>query len=108
MHAYQAVDILVDDCMAAMQFFLERNKDYHRANYQIARALRARGRHAEAAAQLRALFSTTKRPFWINMWEITDPTDAKACPPLVLHSSPTKIQRTLSQCESRTQKCFPC
>lgn len=63
--------------MAAMRFVLEKNKDYHRAHYQLARALASQGKLQEAAEQLRALFSTAKRPFCINMWEIADPADAK-------------------------------
>jgi hypothetical protein len=68
----QAVADLMQDCTAAMHFCLDKHKDYHRARYQLARVLQAQGRLGEAIEQLRALFSSGKRSFCINMWEISD------------------------------------
>ena len=64
------------DCIAAMRFCLECDKQYHKAAFQIGRALAAQGHHEEAVLQLQGLFYARHR-FCINMWEIQGGPEAK-------------------------------
>ena len=66
----------MDDCVAAMRFCLECDKQYHKASFQIGRALAAQGRNEEAVQQLQSLFSARNR-FCINIWEIQGGSQAK-------------------------------
>jgi len=55
-----------------MEWCSERDREFHNAPHALARSLQARGSFAEAARQLQRLFTSAKRPFCINMWEIGD------------------------------------
>lgn len=75
-HSLQVKHILMRDCIAAMRFCLECDKQFHKASFQIGRALAAQGRKEEAVQQLRGLFSARNR-FGINIWEIQGGPQAK-------------------------------
>ena len=72
----QVKHILLGDCIAAMRFCLECDKQYHKASFQIGRALTAQGWSEEAVQQLQGLFSARNR-FSINIWEIQGGSQAK-------------------------------
>ena len=72
-------EILIADCMAAMQFCLECDKGYHKAAFQIARALAAQGRKEDAVQQLQGLFSGRSK-FCISIWEIRGGPEVKVLP----------------------------
>lgn len=59
-----------------MRWCLEKDKGFHKAHHALARSLQARGSFPEAAEELRQLFSSPKRPFYIGMWEIGDKVSA--------------------------------
>ena len=64
--------LLLEDCREALRWCLDRDRHHHKAAWQLACALARQGRHAEAAEQLRGLFSTPKRGFCISMWEMSE------------------------------------
>lgn len=79
LNALQVREILIADCMAAMRFCLECDKGYHKAAFQIARALAAQGRKEDAVQQLQGLFSGRSK-FCISIWEIRGGSEAKVLP----------------------------
>ena len=62
-HVVQVKDVLVHDCMCAMEFCLDSDKEYHKALYQIARTLAAQGKPDEAKGRLEQLFSRPRHKF---------------------------------------------
>ena len=84
----------MDDCIAAMRFCLECDKQYHKASFQIGRALAAQGRNEEAVKQLQSLFSARNR-FCINIWEIQGGSQAKV---MLLLLACRHINSILYQC----------
>ena len=81
----QVKHILISDCIAAMQFCLECDKGYHKAAFQIAKALVAQGRKEEAVQQLQGLFSKPRHVFCINIWKIIGGPEVKASAELICH-----------------------
>ena len=77
MRTLQLVALLLEDCQEAMRWCLEKDRHHHKAAWQLARALARQNRHAQAAEQLRGLFSSAKRGFCINMWEMSEALDTK-------------------------------
>ena len=69
-----------------MQFCLECDKGYHKAAFQIAKALVAQGRKKEAVQQLQGLFSKPRHVFCINIWEIIGGPEVKASAELTCHT----------------------
>eukprot|EP00898_Chlorokybus_atmophyticus_P006927 jgi/Chlat1/7235/Chrsp58S06868 len=64
--------LLFADCIAAMEFFLERDKYFHKARHRLAAALLWRGIPAEVtrALELLSMFFKKENRIYINLWEV--------------------------------------
>ena len=110
-----AVDLIYEDAMSAMDFCLEQSKQhsrngsyetFHKAHYRKGQALRWKGQHEQALAELQPFFKgKAKHGFVINMFIIPDGVKKAAKVPLL---APTLIVCILAHLHilSSNECCF--
>ena len=80
---------LLEDCLQALAFCLEEDKNFHKARYRLGMAYKAQARYEDALQELRVLFQKNKNSlFSINVWDMGDHADAQVS---VLYVSVSRV-----------------